>query len=219
MTMDFLQARQNMVDCQLKPNNITDRRVLEAFATIPREWFVENQTRSRAYSDEYISCGDGRQLLPPVVLARLVQGLTLESSDKVLVVAAGTGYASLIISRIAQTVVALEENQNLRDVARHVFCELETKNIQWVKNPLQEGWAESAPYDKMIINVAVEEVPQALFDQLKPGGKLATVVKGNDGLMEATILTKNGKNWFAEPLFETHGSPYGAFKSEERFVF
>ena len=217
--MNYAQARKNMVECQLLPNKLTNPALIDAFSLTPREDFVAQDMKAVCYMDEYVQSGAGRSLFPPQVLAQLLQGLAVEASHKVLVVACGTGYSTAILHHISPHVWAQEDNEELRDISRHVFAGTIPNGIVWVKGPPQQGYQAAAPYDRILLNEPADVIPETIKTQLKDGGKIAAVIKGQDALMEATIFTRSGKTFFAEVLFDTYGPVYEAFKAEENFVF
>lgn len=217
--MDYVEARKNMVECQLLPNKLTNSTLIDAFAAVPREDFVAQDMKAVCYSDDYVESGAARSLFPPQVLAQLLQALDVQAQHKVLVVASGTGYSAAILRKITADIWALEDNEELRDISRHMFGGHGAEHIHWVKGPVQKGHKAAAPYDRILLNEPADVVPEDVKAQLKDGGKLAAILRGEDGLMEATIITRQGKTFFSEALFETHGKVYEAFKAEENFIF
>ena len=208
-----------MIDCQLRPNRIKNPLLLDAFHRIPRELFVCPEHQKLSYLDEEVSCGQGRMMLSPLVCAHLIQELELEDTDKVLVVAAGTGYSTALVSRLVGKVCALEENVRLQDVLRKNIAEMQMDNVKLIKGKLAGGSPKNMPFDKILFDAPVQDVPQGIVQQLRDGGKLAAVCEGADGLMEATIFNKIGKTLFNQALFETKGTPLPGFTREEQFVF
>ncbi len=136
---EFSKARQNMVDCQLRTNKVIDEALVARFETVPREWFVEESVRSIAYVDKDVSIGNGRYLIEPMVLARILQELAISRSEVVLDVGCGTGYSSAILSGLADTVVALEEDHELATRANDLLTELAAAYALGVEAQLSEG--------------------------------------------------------------------------------
>jgi protein-L-isoaspartate(D-aspartate) O-methyltransferase len=217
--MSFALARENMVESQLRPNRVTDKLLLQRFLNVPREIFVDVASRSIAYMDDPVLMGAGRKMMTPLVTARMLQELQLTETDTLLVVAAGTGYSSCLASPLVSKVVAVEENVQLVDVARRNVIELGLGHVTVVDGKPQEGAAKFAPFDKILFDAAVGEVPSALIRQLKEGGRLAAVVALENGIMEASVFTKVGHTLFETTLFETKGDVLGNFARTERFVF
>lgn len=166
---DFAAARLAMVENQLRPQGVTDPLVLDAMASVERERFLPSHTRPVAYVDRPVAMGDGRFLAPPAVLGQLLTQMMPRPGDKALVVGAGTGYSAAVLSHGGIDVTALESSATLVDHAREVGIEL-------VEAPLEDGHRKGAPYDLILIDGAVEEIPDAIVDQLAEGGRLGTAL-------------------------------------------
>ena len=217
--MEYSEARQYMVDGQLRPNKVNNNNVLSRFLKVNRENFVAPAVRGVAYTDTLLPMAEGRSLLPPLTIARLVQELDVQATDTVLVTAAGSGYTAAILAGLAKSVVAVEEDQRLHNASRNNLLDNGCQNVELVQAVPEGGCAAQGPYDKIFIDVPVDEVPAALVSQLKDSGKLAAVVRGTDGLLEATLFEKHGKTLVAKPLFETKGDVLINFAQPEGFVF
>lgn len=177
--MDFADARKRMVDGQLRPTRVTDPRVLAAMKELPRERFLPPQLASRAYLDEDIPLPGGRRaLIEPVILARMVQMLAVREGERALVVAAGTGYGAAVLARCGAQVVALEEEPELVAIARAALTETlpATVPVRVLTGSVVAGHAAGAPYDAILIEGQVAEIPRAISDQLAEGGRLAAVL-------------------------------------------
>ena len=175
----FPTARPHMVENQIRTNKVTDENILNAFDSIPRENFVPSGKESVAYVDEDLLLGDGRYLMEPMVLARMLQEAQIDENDIVLDVGCCNGYSTAIISCIATSVIGLEESQDYIDIANENLANFESDNAGVALGPLGEGYAPQMPYSLIIIGGAVEEIPKSLFDQLVDGGRLVAVIKGN----------------------------------------
>ena len=218
-TMDFNTARENMVSGQLRPNKITDNALITRFSELPREGFVDPSVRTTAYACAPAAMGAKREMFEPMVCARLLQELNLIATDNVLVAASGTGYTAAIIAPLVKSVAALEEDQNLLDIARKALADAKVDNVDLVVGKPENGLSKKAPFDKIIVDAPAEEIPSELTKQLKEGGQLVAVTQGADGLLEAVVLTKQGQSTIQHPLFETKGTTLPNFKKQERFVF
>lgn len=212
-------ARQNMVDNQLRPNKVVRGPVLQRFMDVPREPFADVGSAAQAYMDNLLPIGQGRVMFAPMTIARMLQELKLSEDDKVLIVAGGTGYTTAVVSPLVKSVTMVEENNYLLDVAKSTTIDLLLNNINFVKGAPEAGFAKDGPYNVIIIDAAVEEVPQALVDQLAENGRLAAVVGKDEALKQATLFVKVGKTLFEESLFETKGTLLENFKQQEKFVF
>lgn len=185
-------ARQNMVASQLRTNRVTDGRLLEAFATIPRERFVPAGRRAVAYVDEDIEIGRGRFLMEPRVLGRLLQSLAPEPGSVALVVGCGTGYSAAILAKLVETVVAIESDADLSRHANAVLSDLGIDNVAVFNMPLVGGYPAQAPYDIILIDGGVYEVPHALVDQLSDGGRLAAVRRHGPAGQALLVVNSGG---------------------------
>jgi len=166
---DFSLARRAMVDSQLRPEAVTDRGVLAAMATVERERFVPESARALAYFDRPLRLSDDRAMMPPAALGRLLSELAPRGGERALVVGSGTGYAAALLKAIGLDVVGLEPDETLAKSAREA-------GIDTVVGDLAAGWAKGAPYDIILLDGAVEEVPATLCKQLVPGGRLAGAI-------------------------------------------
>ncbi|MBS27390.1 MAG: protein-L-isoaspartate O-methyltransferase [Alphaproteobacteria bacterium] len=218
---DFETARRNMVDGQLRPNKVTDSRILDAMETLPRETFMDKAHQGIAYVDEDIEVAPGRFLMEPVVLARLVQALELEKSDSVLVIGAATGYDAALIGMLAGPVVAIESDAALVEQSSMVLNHLGIDNVAVIEAPLADGYAGQAPYDVVFFSGAVPDIPGNTTDQVAPGGRIAAVVsEGENGILgRAHLMMRIDQGLSGRPIFDagTHALP--GFEQTPEFVF
>jgi protein-L-isoaspartate(D-aspartate) O-methyltransferase len=163
---DYAAAKAAMVESQLRPEGVTDPVVLDAMAAIDREQFLPESVRPLAYSDRAIALGDGRFIPPPAILGQLLTQMAPRRGQRALVVGAGTGYSASVLARIGLGVVALESSAALAARARELGV------VVVVEGPLEAGWSATAPYDQILIDGAVEAIPDAIIDQLAEGGQL-----------------------------------------------
>jgi protein-L-isoaspartate(D-aspartate) O-methyltransferase len=189
---DFDQCRRNMVENQLRPNKVTDRRVLAAMGAVPRERFIDEAHRGIAYVDEDIPLGDGRCLIEPMVLARLLQSAEIGPDDVVLDIGCGSGYTAAVCAKIAATVVAVESDPRLAAQATGLMEELEIDNVVVVEAPLATGYARQAPYDVIIFSGAVPDLPEEVLGQLAEGGRLVAVTAEESTLGQAVLARECG---------------------------
>ena len=216
---NFALARRNMIDSQLRPNRVTDARLLAAVGELPRERFLPEAMRAVAYSDEDVPLGNGRYLMEPMVLARLIQTLQTVPDDRALVIASGRGYGAALLARLAASVVAVESDPLLAAAAEQTAKELGIDGIRQTVGPLEEG-ARPGPYDVILIEGAVQLVPQAIFDQLADGGRLTTVVAGPPGALGvAELFVKEGGAISRRALFDAGTPSLPGFAPPPRFTF
>ena len=166
---DFAATRWAMVESQLRPIGVTDPLVIEAMAAVERERFVPDEARPLAYADRAISLGDGRFLPPPSVLGQLLTQMSAGPGERALIVGAGTGYSAAVMARMGLEVVALESSASLAARAREL-------GIAVVEGSLEAGWRKGAPYRLILIDGAVEMIPDPIVDQLEEGGRLGAAL-------------------------------------------
>lgn len=168
----FEKMRHSMVVSQLRTNAVDDVRVVAAMGQVARENFVPEQHRATAYRDAVLPFGDGRAQNLPLATGRLLTEAAIHPSDHVLLVGAAGGYTAAVLAQLAGSVVALEEREDLVAIARTALASL--SKVELVQGPLAAGWADGGVYDVIVIDGAVEEVPEAIASQLKPGGRLVS---------------------------------------------
>ncbi|HWJ71772.1 MAG TPA: protein-L-isoaspartate O-methyltransferase [Kaistia sp.] len=221
--VDFTKARVTMVDCQVRTVDVTDYDVLDAFSAVPREEFVPDALKPLAYIDEDLLVSapgaPARYVMEPGPLARLVQLAEIQPAEKVLDLGPAGGYSSAILARLAARVVAVEPDPALADATRANLARLGVPNVTVVSGPLVEGYAAEAPYDVIIVEGAIEFVPEALESQLAEGGRIVAVVGVNGLAAKATIFTRTGGTTSGRPVFNTHVKLLPEFQRPKAFVF
>lgn len=222
--IDFERLRQSMVDSQLRPNDVTDPRILAAMLEVPRERFVPPSRAGLAYLDDDFmvresgSAGPARYLIEPMILAKLVQALSLSPDDRVLDVGCATGYSTAVLARLAGNVVGLEEDGGLAAAARKALEGAGPAAVKIAEGALAGGAQSDAPFDAIFLNGSVEVVPAALLAQLGEGGRLVAVVRtAPPG--RATLYVKTGGTVSARPLFDASIPPLPGFEAPRGFVF
>lgn len=218
MQMSFAAARQHMIESQIRTNKVLDERLIEAMADLPREAFVPEALRARAYIDDDLPIGHGRSLTEPMVVARLLQAADVRATDNVLVAAAGTGYAVALLAKLASSVIAVEVESALGDQAIATLAHLQIPNVVWQAGNPTEGAAKQAPFDVILIDGGVEVVPQSLLDQLAEGGRLVTVLR-DDRLGHAILLQKERGAISRRVLFDANIPLLTAFAKPQSFTF
>ncbi|MBU3029922.1 protein-L-isoaspartate O-methyltransferase family protein [Paracoccus marinaquae] len=181
---EFAASRTMMVDTQVRPNDVFKFPIIEAMLSIPREEFVPPSRRNVAYTGENIEIGGGRVLLEPRTLAKMVDVLDVKPEDLVLDLACGYGYSSAVLARLAEAVVAIEDNEEMAGEAERRLAEAGVFNAAVLTGPLSEGAPKQGPYDAILIGGGVEEVPATLLDQLKEEGRIvALFLEGRLGVV------------------------------------
>ena len=221
---DFAVARKTMVDTQISPSDVTDRRILAAMLEVPREQFLPVSLRQTAYMDGDITLvpkvGDKppRYLMAPRVFAKLLQAADIKSGDLVLDIGCGTGYSAAILAQLADSVVGLEAEAELVEQAGRKLVSLKIGNAAIVTGPLNEGYPSEGPYDVIVIEGSVPDVPRKILEQLKEGGRLVTVIADN-GFGEAVLFQNVNGGFSRRPLFSAAAKPLPGFEKEPGFVF
>lgn len=172
---DYASRRTMMVDTQIRPSDVTKFPIIDAMLNVPRENFVPNALREAAYVGENLDIGDGRTLLDPRTLAKMIDSLSIEPSHIILDIACGLGYSTAILARLGEFVVAVEDDSSRATDAQAVLSEQGVDNAAVMEGPLQAGSAKSGPYDVIILQGAVETLPDVLIEQLREGGRIAAV--------------------------------------------
>ncbi|HWK87802.1 MAG TPA: protein-L-isoaspartate O-methyltransferase [Xanthobacteraceae bacterium] len=219
--VDFVRQRQAMVDGQIRVNDVTDPRIIEAMLSLPREQFVPRSRVDLAYIDEDIEIREAfgaapaRYLMEPMTLAKLVQALEIDSDDRALVIGCATGYSAALLARLAREVIALESEEALAAEARRV---VKQRNVTFVNGALNAGWPYNAPYNAILLDGSVEFVPDAITAQLADGGRLVAVV-GQGRAAKALLHVRSGGVVSARPLFDAAIPALPGFARPPQFVF
>lgn len=216
---EFAAARLNMVESQIRTNKVTDPRIVAAFEAVPRELFVEEAKRGYAYVDEDLEVAPGRYLMEPMVLARLLQAALPQSTDMVLDIGCATGYSTAVLAQLAETVVGRESERGLVDLANRTLNALDVDNAVVVEGPLGEGYPKQAPYNVILFQGAVSEVPLAVKRQLAEGGRLVAVVCDQAGIGRGTLIRRSGENFSGRTLFDAATPLLPGFERSAGFVF
>jgi protein-L-isoaspartate(D-aspartate) O-methyltransferase len=210
--MTFAQARANMVESQVRPNGITDQRIIEAMGAVPREDFVPESLRAVAYMDEDIAIAPGRALMEPMAFARLAQLAGIGPADRVLHLGCGSGYGSAILTRLGKEVVAVESDEGLAAVA----AKLSGAEVHCA-DPAT-GRAADGPYDAIIVEGRIPEVPASLLQQLKDGGRLVAVV-GENAVSQAVLHTRSAGSFSSRTAFDASVAPLPGFAARKKAAF
>jgi protein-L-isoaspartate(D-aspartate) O-methyltransferase len=212
-------ARVKMIDGQLRPNKVTDERVIDAFTQFRRDLFVPERLRGAAYVDEDLPLGGGRYLMQPMVAARLLQAATVAPKDTAMVVGAGVGCEAALLSLLARSVVALEENADLARIGRSALVDHRIASVSYVEAPARLGHRQRAPYDVILFGGAIEEIPTEISGQLGEGGRMAVVLRQRQGVGRATLITRTGGVLAQRVMFDAATPLLPGFVAKPAFVF
>ncbi len=217
--IDYSDARNHMVDGQLRPNRVSDPRVLQAMRDLPRERFLPPRFAPLAYVDEDVDLGNGRVLMEPLVIARLVQLARIRAGETTLVIGAGTGYGAALLAACGAAVTALEQDAALCDMARVALAAF-APSVALVAGPLAAGWPAGGPWDVILIDGAVPEIPDAIVAQLRPeAGRLVGVLAGRGRTGAAVIGERTEAGLRLRPAFDCATPALPQFMPKPKFVF
>ncbi|RED51021.1 protein-L-isoaspartate O-methyltransferase family protein [Aestuariispira insulae] len=217
--MDFAVARRNMVECQLRTNKVTDERLLSAVSELPREAFVPSSKNSLAYIDEDLEVSKGRYLMEPMAMARLIQAVQISENDSVLVIGAATGYMSAVAGKLGGPVFALESQEDLAADASRALTDLALDNVVVVDGVLNAGCPAHAPFDVILFQGAVEEIPTAILDQLNEGGRMGAVIGTEGSVGRASLFWKQNGVVSDRVLFDANIKNLPGFEKPKGFEF
>jgi protein-L-isoaspartate(D-aspartate) O-methyltransferase len=218
----FATARQKMVDGQVRPNDVTDIRILDAMLTVPREAFVPPGQRALAYLDRDLDVSEGaaakRYLIKPQVLAKILQAAAIKETDRVLVAGSAVGYAAAIVARLAGRVTATETDGSRVQTAKEVLAQFGLGNVTFAGATAAEGDPANAPYDVIVLDGATEIVPDRLYGQLKDGGRLVGVFAITKP-SRATIVIRSHGDFGNRTLFDASAPVLPGLERLPAFVF
>lgn len=215
---DYDQARQNMVECQIRTVRVTDAAVIEALRTVPREAFVPAHLKGIAYVDEDLRLDHDRFMMEPMVMARLLQAAEVGPGDTALAIGCTRGYAVALLSRLAETVVGLESNADFVAASDAALSALGVDNAAVIEGDLAQGYPRQAPYDVILIEGRCAEIPANIVDQLGEGGRLIAVIDDH-GVGKAVLMRRSGGAVGTRVLFDAQVPPLKAFDRAPEFQF
>jgi len=225
---DKINARLNMVSCQLRPNGIQDARLIHAFETVPMEAFVPSVVQSLVYSDADLPLTKdvvpARWLLAPLTLGKLLQVAHIQPSDKMLIVGCGVGYSLALTAQLAAHVVGVESYEDLARTATTYALEQGLSNVEVVVGALSVGYPRKAPYNVIVIEGAVYKIPPVLTQQLAAEGRLVTVMKRQAGILQkefgkGVLITRKGDALVQVDKFDVNCPHLPEFEPIPGFLF
>ena len=185
-----------MVDTQVRPSDVTKFPIIDAMLSVPRERFVPAALREAAYIGENLELAPGRVILEPRTLAKLLDALDIQPTETVLDIGCGLGYSTAVLAKMAEFVVAVEDDAAIAEEAQTTLSETGVDNAAVMTGPLAEGSAKSGPYDVIILQGAVEEVPAAILSQLSEGGRIGCLMaEGALGVVRIGHRRNGQINW------------------------
>ena len=218
MPNNFENRRRNMVDCQIRPSDVTSFPIIKAMLAIPREDYVPEQKKELAYLGDHLGIGNDRFLLDPRILAKMLNTLAIRPDELVLDIGSGLGYSSAIIASVAEAVISLEEDEDFTSEAENAFSLHSVDNVVPVSGKLAQGMPRYGPYDVITIQGAIETLPQVIIDQLKLGGRIGTIVNtANGGKCRIGINKASGIDW--QTAFDAESPVLNGFAGVREFIF
>lgn len=214
---EFANRRRIMVDTQVRPSDVTKFPIIDAMLTVPRELYVPDDRREVAYIGENLTLRAGRVLLEARTLAKLLDALDIQPDELVLDLGCGLGYSAAVIARLADTVIAVEEDAGLASEAARLLSEESVDNALVVTGPLTQGSAKHAPYDVITVQGAIEILPDALVAQLKDGGRIGAIfMDGALGTVKVGFKMDGQLTW--RPVFNAAAPLLGGFNKARAFT-
>jgi len=217
--MDLTPARVSMVKSQIRPNQVDDEVVLEAMLATPREAFLPKALHGIAYVDEDLPLGNGRFMMEPLVLARLLQAAVAKPDDIGLVIGCATGYTPAVLSRMVSAVVAVESEPGLVQKSSTDLTDQGIDTVAVIEGSLSAGYAKQAPFDVILFDGAVDEVPEEIAAQLAEGGRLLAVVRKGPRSGQGVIIARNKGILSRRELFDANIPYLPGFEPKKEFEF
>ena len=216
--IDYQAARIAMVDGQVRPSDVTLYPIIDAMLNVPREVYVPTDMRAVAYVGKHIDLENGGVVLAPRILAKMLETLDIQPNELVLDIGVGMGYSAAVIARLAEAVIAVEENAELAGIAETTLSEQSADNAIVHTGSLAAGAAEHGPYDAIVVEGGVEALPDSLLSQLKIGGRIAAIfIDGPNGQCRIGVRTEAGISWDA--VFDATAPVLSGFEVEKTFSF
>jgi protein-L-isoaspartate(D-aspartate) O-methyltransferase len=214
---EFDQARNHMVDCQIRPSDVTDGSILAAFMHVDRHAFTPRSRLATAYADGEVITGDNRVMMRPRDMAKLIQAAEIKPSELVLDIAGGRGYSCAVLARLAETVVGLEDDEDSLSRSSDLLSAAGADNAVVIKGDLKAGVPGQGPFDVIFVNGSIEEVPAAWLEQLSDGGRLVAVIRRGP-IGKATVFTCSDAGIGERVVFDSNASLLPGFEAEKAFA-
>ena len=215
---DFNEARRMMVDCQVRPSDVTRQNIINAMLTAPRETFVPASQRAVAYAEQDVPLGKGRTLLAPRTFSKMLDTAEIAPGETVLDIGCANGYSSAIIARLCRGVIAVEQDEAMAKAAEANLAALSVDNAVVLNRPLAEGVPGEGPYDVIVVNGGIMTEPTALYDQLAEDGRLIAVWM-NRGTGQVRLSVKSGEDVATRWVFDATAAILPGFEATPSFAF
>jgi len=219
MSLNFEQARFNMIEQQIRPAEVLDYRVLDTIAATPREDFVPEDYRELAFSDINIPISSDEIMMKPIMEARLLQALDVQPGDKILEIGTGSGYFTALLAKLGQSVDSIDIDPALQQQAQTRLTAQGISNVSLIEGDAAHGWDESGSYDVIAITGSLPILPESMKQKLTVNGRLVAII-GTAPVMEATLITRlSDDQWTTDTLYETELPALKNAEQPQGFVF
>ena len=216
--MDAHQENTVMVDGQIKPLSNISPNILEALYDIDRRDYIPVKLRKFSYIEKNILIGKNRYLPKAAITAKLLSALEIENTETILIISSTMGYSAALASKIAETVICIEQDTELLNLSEKIAIENSMNNIVFIKNELDKGYPDQGPYSCILIEGAIEEEPKKILDQLTEGGRLVTILNNNENGSAIKYSRINGQI-ISQFLFSMDAPLLDSFKKSKKFNF
>ena len=216
--MENLNLNKAMVDGQIKPINGMSNELVSIFYSLDRSIFMPELLKAQSYIEKNISIENNRTILKPEIVARIALGIDLKINENVLIMAATTGYLSAVLSYQAETVIVVEEIQELLHRSENSVKESDINNVVFIKNDIAKGCSDQSPFNAIVIEGAVHTVPVNILNQLEEDGRLLAIISRED-ICSAELYRKKGDNFNKEHLFNCTIPVLDIFMEKQSFNF
>ena len=212
------KLNKNMVEGQIKPINGMNEQLLFAFYSLDRNDFMPETKKEMAYVEKNIILENKRTILKPDLIAKIALNINLKANENVLILGASTGYLSAILSYQAETVIVVEEDEQLIRNAENAIKKYNINNVVFIKNEIAKGYSEQSPFNAIIIEGAIQIVPNNILDQLEEGGRLLAIIQ-DEVVCTAKLFKKNRNSFWEKNLFNCSVPALEVFKKKNSFSF
>ena len=216
--MDSHLLNKNMIEGQIKPIGGMQKNILQAFSSVNRDDFVPQNLKENCYSEKNLFLKRDRFVLKANLIAKIISALNISNEENVLVIGSSTGYSSAIISRLAETVISIEEDQELLDFSEEAIKKNGIDNIVFINNAMIEGCSEQGPFNAIIIEGAIDEVPPKILNQLEDNGRLIAMIN-NKGVSNVIEYQKKNHIFTDRFLFSCTAPKLKCFDKRKSFSF
>tara|TARA_Y100000996_G_C22405795_1_gene595058 strand:- start:122 stop:772 length:651 start_codon:yes stop_codon:yes gene_type:complete len=216
--MEETKLNKNMVEGQIKPINGISEELLSVFLSLDREDFMPESMKKMAYVEKNIILENNRIILKPDLVAKIAQSIDLKTNENVLILGSSTGYLTAVLSHLAETVIVIEEDEKLLNNSEDSIKKNNINNVVFIKNDIMKGYEDQSPFNAIIIEGAVEEVPNNILDQLDEGGRLLAIIQEGE-VCTAKLYINNGHAVSNKKLFNCNLPALNVFKKKNSFCF